>query len=170
MTEARALRRVERARLAAEQAARDALPSTGNAVVDAARRHFPAYARNCSGLVRAVAGEFGAAAGLGGNADAQIDAMRAGWEAVTREEAVVRAGRGELVVAGLRSDEHAVPRGNGHVAVVVPGELYRDAYPRVWSGSLGGTAGQSQGDRSVGQIWRVDDRDRVQYFAAPRAR
>jgi len=170
MTEARVQRRAERARLALEQAARDALPSTGNAVLDAARRHFPAYARNCSGFVRAVAGEFGAATGLGGNADAQIDAMRAGWQAVTRDDAVARAARGELVVAGLRSDEHATPRSHGHVAVVTPGELYRGAYPTVWSGSLGGIAGQSQGDRSVGQIWRVDDRDRVGYFAAPRAR
>jgi uncharacterized Zn-binding protein involved in type VI secretion len=38
--------------------ATDALPAmgSGNAVTDAARRHFPAYAGNCSGFVRAGGG------------------------------------------------------------------------------------------------------------------
>ena len=167
MTEMRAIRRAERAKRAAEQAARDAAPSSGNAVLDAVRRHFAAYAGNCSGFVRAVAGRLGVGEGLSGVADAQIDHMRTAWQTLTRAEAIARVGRGELVVAGLRSDEHTSPRARGHVAVVVPGELYRNTYPRVWSGSLGGIAGRSEGDRSVGQIWRVDDRDRVQYFAPP---
>jgi hypothetical protein len=168
MNETRSLRRSTREGQGENERARDALPSTGNVVVDAARRHFSAYQRNCSGFVRAVASELGVPAGLEGNANSQIDAMRAGWENVTRDEAVSRAARGDFVVAGLRSNEHVVARPHGHVVVVVPGELYRDVYPRVWSGSQRGTAGQSQGDRSVGQIWRVDDRDRVQYFAASR--
>ena len=83
------------------------------------------------------------------------------------EEAIERANRGDLVVAGLPANEHSTPRNHGHVAVVTTGELYRGTYPRVWSGSLGGNAGRSMGDRSVGQIWRVDDRDRVQYFTPP---
>ncbi len=167
MTEMQRVRREERAKRAAEETSRGAAPSSGNPVVDAARRHFPAYANNCSGFVRAVAGDLDVGDGLGGDADAQIDHMRASWQTLTRDEAIERAGRGELVIAGLRSDEHATPRSHGHVAVVAPGELYRGTYPRVWSGSLGGIAGRSEGDRSVGQIWRVDDRNRVQYFAPP---
>lgn len=149
------------------QGAGSAPTSSGNAVVDAAKKHFRAYKGNCSGFVRAVANELGSGEGMSGNADSQIDALRAGWQSITREEAISRAERGELVVAGLRSDEHSTTRSNGHVAVVSPGELYRGVYPRVWSGSIGGAAGRSEGDRSVGQIWRVDDRDRVQYFAPP---
>lgn len=169
MTEARRIRREERARQAAERAARGPTPSSGNAVLDAARLHFEAYANNCSGFVRAVAGTLGVGAGMSGNADSQIDHMRSSWQTLSREEAIERAAQGAFVVAGLRSDEHASPRTHGHVAVVVPGELYRGTYPRVWSGSLGGIAGRSEGDRSVGQIWRVDDRDRVQYFTPPPA-
>lgn len=160
-------------RRAARQEARKALlaevaasPGTG-APADAARRHFPTFANNCSGLVRAVANELGHAAGLDGNADAQIGHMRDHWQTLSREEAIERANRGDLVVAGLPANEHSTPRNHGHVAVVTTGELYHGTYPRVWSGSLGGNAGRSMGDRSVGQIWRVDDRDRVQYFTPP---
>jgi hypothetical protein len=143
------------------------IESSGNAVLDAARKHFEAYQRNGAVFVYAVARDMGVADSIGIEADSQIDFMKKNWQSVTRDEAVALSSSGKLVVAGLRSDAYAVPRKQGHVAIVTPGNLYRGVYPTVWSGSAGGIAGQSQGERSVGQIWRIDDRDRVNYFVAP---
>jgi hypothetical protein len=136
-------------------------------VVRAAARHFASYQYDGAGFVRAVAQELGLAETLRGDANALIDQMRARWRAVSRDEAVTYAERGALVVAALPSSDYTRARNEGHVAVVTPGERYRGVYPRVWSGSAAGIAGQSRGDRSVGQLWRIDDRDRVLYFVAP---
>ena len=43
------------------------------------------------------------------------------------------------------------------------GNLYRKKYPLVWGGSTGGA--QSQGDKSVGEVWNNKDRDNVVYYA-----
>ena len=47
-------------------------------------------------------------------------------------------------------------------ASAAAGALYRDAYPKLWCGSLGGQA-QSQSDKSVGEVWSRADRDSVAY-------
>jgi hypothetical protein len=54
-----------------------------------------------------------------------------------------------------------------HVAVVVPGPMKVGKYPLVWCGST--DVYQSQGDKSVLDIWGSDNADRVQYFYCPRA-
>ncbi len=131
--------------------------SVGDAVASA----YAANYADCSGFLRDVALRLGYS--LSGNADALVDTFRRSWReidgiALAMQE--VRAGR--FVVAGLRSDEHAPKRQNGHVAVIVDGPLYQGKYPRCWCGSIG--SAQSKGTKSVGEVWNQTDRDNVGYF------
>lgn len=121
---------------------------------------------NCSGFVKSVAARLGAALPAGANADALVEHLARHWEALPSGAlAAQQAAAGRLVVAGLASARHTPPRRNGHVAVVVSGPLYRDKYPPVWGGSLGGA--QSRGEKSVGEVWNRSDRDTVAYYAFP---
>ncbi|HWC97850.1 MAG TPA: hypothetical protein VG456_13895 [Candidatus Sulfopaludibacter sp.] len=102
---------------------------------------------------------------LTGTADELVDyfsATPSGWFQVTREEGILKTDDGWLVLAGLKSKDHHDGRSHGHLAVVVPGTLYHGKYPRVWCG--GGPMGQSQGDKTVGEVWNTKDRDKVKYF------
>lgn len=118
---------------------------------------------NCSGFVKAVAQQLGASLPATADADGIIDALAETWQILSDgPEAARRASVGELVIAGLKSSDHTPPRNNGHVAIVVSGELYRHAYPKCWCGSIG--AAQSQGEKSVGEVWNHTDRDNVTYY------
>lgn len=119
---------------------------------------------NCSGFVKEVARSLGAPLPHTANADGIVDHVKAGWMAVSEGvEAARLAATGKLVIAGLKAADHSPARSNGHVAVVISGELYRSKYPLVWGGSTGGA--QSQGTKSVGEVWNREDRDRVKYYA-----
>ena len=103
------------------------------------------------------------------NADGLVDFMKnQNWTVVSSgSEAATKATAGMFVVAGLKSSEHNPARSNGHVAVVVSGDLYRGKYPKAWCGSIGGA--QSQGTKSTGEIWNRTDRDSVIYYMYPLA-
>lgn len=119
---------------------------------------------NCSGFVKSVAGRLGAAIPATARADEIVDHVKKNWELVASgAEAARKAGTGTLVIAGLRACDHTPARGQGHVAVVVAGALYREKYPKVWGGSTG--SAQSPGTKSVGEVWSSKDRDNVAYYA-----
>jgi cell wall-associated NlpC family hydrolase len=137
---------------------------TSDDIVSACDANFAEHSKDCSGFVRAVTAALGYT--LEGDADAIMDYIKENWvQSGSGAEAASFAGEGTLVIAGLRSDEHTPARNHGHVAIVVPGDLYRDKYPLVWCGSLG--SAQSQGDKSVGEVWNKTDRDHVTYWMAP---
>jgi len=125
---------------------------------------------NCSGLVKAVAQKLNIPM-VNGQADAIVAWLdnAPSWkkivpvETTVGEEAKIKAETGHLVVAGLKSSEHSDGRNSGHVVIVVGGELYRSQYPKCWSGSHS-DRGKSQGDKSVGQMWRPQDRDKLHYY------
>lgn len=120
--------------------------------------------QNCSGFVKAVATKLGVALPATANADDIVDAVAAGWTRLASGAlAAQQAATGALVLAGLKAKDHTPARNNGHVAIVVSGALYRDTYPMVWCGSTGGA--QSQGTKSVGEVWSQTDRKNVSYFA-----
>lgn len=119
---------------------------------------------NCSGFVKSVASKLGVAI-VNDNADGIVTALSesSAWKNLeSGTEAATWARRGCLVIAGLKAADHKPSRNNGHVVVVVDGELYRVKYPKCWSGSTGGA--QSQGTKSVGEVWARTDRDNVFYF------
>lgn len=119
---------------------------------------------NCSGFVKEVARALGVGVPHTADADGLIAYFEANWSPVASgTEAARLAGTGRLVVVGLKAADHRPARGNGHVAVVVTGEFYRQVYPPVWGGSTG--AAQSQGTKSVGEVWNRSDRDAVRYWS-----
>ncbi len=121
---------------------------------------------NCSGFLQSVAATLGVPI-PSGNADAIMGGLpqATGWkDLASGDEAAQKASQGYFVIAGIKGSDHNPARNNGHVAVVIGGTLYRGKYPRVWCGSIAGSVGQSQGLRSVGEVWNRTDRDLVKYF------
>jgi cell wall-associated NlpC family hydrolase len=119
---------------------------------------------NCSGFVKAVAKIMGIYLPATANADGIIDHISLSWKKLeSGADAARLASTGAFVVAGLKAANHTPAGCNGHVAIVVSGKLYREKYPVVWGGSTGGA--QSQGDKSVGEVWNRKDRDKVVYYS-----
>ncbi|MCQ8895728.1 hypothetical protein NQT62_04630 [Limnobacter humi] len=119
---------------------------------------------NCSGFVKAVAKRLGIPLPDTATADGIAAAVESNWTKVeSGAEAARLAYAGQFVLAVLKAKDHQPKRSNGHVAIVVYGDLYRHRYPKVWGGSIG--AAQSRGDKSVGEVWNNVDRDQVGYFA-----
>jgi hypothetical protein len=119
---------------------------------------------NCSGFVKSVAKRLGIPVPETANADGIVDAIRKSWKKLdSGVDAAKQAAAGYFVIAGLKAADHKPERNNGHVAIVVTGTLYREKYPVVWGGSIGGA--QSKGDKSVGEVWNNKDRDSVVYYA-----
>ena len=119
---------------------------------------------NCSGFVKSVAAKLGVPLPATADADGIADALSSGWSKLKSGiEAARSASTGHLVLAVLKGADHNPPRRHGHVGVVVAGALYRELYPKLWCGSLGGQA-QSQGEKSVGEVWNRADRDSVAYY------
>ena len=91
-----------------------------------------------------------------------VDGLEQSWtKLASGAEAAQKAAQGFLVIAGLKG------RTYGHVAVVISGPLYRQKYPMCWCGSIAGAVGQSQGLKSVGQVWNRTDRDRLTTTSTP---
>lgn len=119
---------------------------------------------NCSGFVKSVALKLGVPLPATADADGIVAALKKNWKQLNSGvEAEQQARMGVLVLAGLKGADHSPARTHGHVAVVIAGDLYKKKYPLVWGGSIGGA--QSQGDKSVGEVWNRSDRDNVEYFA-----
>jgi hypothetical protein len=121
---------------------------------------------NCSGFVKAVAKKVGIPITETLNADGIVDEISksSNWAKLNSgKDAGDKAATGALVVAGLKSGDHEPSRSNGHVVVVVSGTLYKDKYPSCWGGSIG--SAQSEGTKSVGEVWNRKDRDSVGYWA-----
>lgn len=147
------------------------MPSLDQCIVDACKAVWNsefikgmANKNNCSGFVKAVAKRLGIPLPETANADGITDAVANDWTAVASgTEAARLAASGSFVLAVLKAADHKPSRNNGHVAIVVSGTLYKRQYPVVWGGSIGGA--QSQGDKSVGEVWNNADRDNVRYYA-----
>jgi hypothetical protein len=119
--------------------------------------------KNCSGFVKSVCKLLGVPMDETAQADGIVKAMSSWAEIATGKEAAQKAASGKLVLAGLTSADHTPKAHNGHVVVVVSGELYRSKYPQCWGGSIG--SAQSKGTKSVGECWNRTDRDKVKYYA-----
>ena len=123
---------------------------------------------NCSGFLKAVANDQNI--GLEGRANDIISFIQAHWTLVsTAALAEQNARNGVFVVALLRGPDHEDKRVEGHVAIVLPGPLQArgsgttgGSYPLVWCG--GGMSGKSDGTRTVGDVWRPGDRNKVKYY------
>ena len=133
-----------------------------NPVVSACVKLWSDHKSDCSGFVRAVATALGVP--LSGNADQIVSGLTGGaWSRVADGKAAKsKAEEGYFVVAGLKGMNHQPPRTNGHVAVVVPGELAHGKYPKAFWGSLGSVG---EAGATLNYSWSPADRDRVVYAA-----
>jgi hypothetical protein len=119
---------------------------------------------NCSGFVKAVAKKL-AVDMHDGTADAIVEYMENHplWRGLGDGlEAQQKAHQGNFVIGGLKSSAHSPPRNSGHVVIIVGGALYRSKYPLCRCGST--STAQSQGNKSIGEVWNRTDRDNVQYY------
>lgn len=113
------------------------------------------WKHDCSGFLKAVAGDLGVT--LSGDANAIIDTMSQGaWIQVgsDSDKAVNYAGMGYLVVAGLKATHH------GHVVIIMPGQS--KPYPLGYWGRFGGTGRKNT---AINFSWKHADLANVQYFA-----
>ena len=119
---------------------------------------------NCSGFVKSVAAKLGVPIPATANADGITAHVSQNWKKIdSGQAAALQAEMGVFVLAVLKGADHNPARTSGHVAVVVRGKLYKNQYPVVWGGSTGGA--QSQGEKTVGEVWNRADRDNVAYYA-----
>jgi len=132
---------------------------------------------NCSGFVRAVAGDLMLfLPGASGNADGQVEFMELiadiprlfyliGSGRPAELDAVNYATRGSFVVCGMTSAELQKNRrkkvSNGHVAIITSG-WSSSGWPVAWWGQKGGDPGKRQ---SLSKCFRASDRPFIKYFA-----
>lgn len=115
---------------------------------------------NCSGFVKAVATDLGIT--LTGQADDIVDQIQgAGWTSIADGvQAKTKAEEGWLVVAGQKGADHVPPATNGHVVVVVSGQLASGKYPTAYWGTLGAVGKK---DTTLNFAWNKESRDNLVY-------
>lgn len=130
-------------------------PVISNPVVAACEKYWDAYKDDCSGFAGAVAGELGIL--LAGQANDIVDLMGTFWWHTLSDGAAanIHAILGYFVIGGLKKNP-----GNGHVVVVVPGEVNQGKYPTGYWGSLGGVGKKAT---TINWSWNATDRDKVKY-------
>jgi hypothetical protein len=120
----------------------------------ACERHWEAHKNDCSGFVKAVANELNIP--LTGLANDIVDQIQLSpWKVLKDgKEADSEARAGEFVIAGLKDAP------NGHVAIIVPGELAHDKYPTGYWGHLGSVGYKNT---TINYSWNSVERDKVIY-------
>jgi len=123
-------------------------------IVAACETHWETYKSDCSGFVKAVASTLGVQ--ISGQANDIADSIeRLPWlKLKDGVEARDKAELGFLVLGALK----ATP--NGHVVIVVPGELNRSKYPTAYWGSLGKTGKKNT---TINWSWTLGELDKVKY-------
>jgi hypothetical protein len=124
---------------------------------------FEENKNDCNKFAKAVAGHFGIT--LEGKADDIVDTIKAaprnyiGKDLAAASKAADLAGQGKLVIGGLKAEE--LKDTNGHVVVVVPGDLVNGKYPHAYWGSI--TSGKAKKNQGVNYAFVAPYRDSVNY-------
>jgi hypothetical protein len=124
---------------------------------------FEANHDDCNKFAKAVAGNFGI--NLTGNADDIVaEIQQAPWNYIGNDltaasQAADFAGQDKLVIGGLTSTE--LGDTNGHVVVVVPGDLVNGKYPVSYWGSI--TTGKEGRNKGVSYAFQHPFCDTVHY-------
>jgi hypothetical protein len=143
----------------------EGLVMSGTDIIASCQHHLAGHPNDCSGFVRAVAGDCGVL--LTGDANWIVFLLGTGVRLHDGAAARQAAAAGQLVIGGLEAPRH------GHVVVVVDGPLNRGRYPYAFWGRYRGFAAQgmsmnvgfTQGHGTVNYAFDVHDRDLVKYAA-----
>jgi hypothetical protein len=132
-------------------------------IIEECKNQFDEHAKNCSGFVKAVAKKNGIE--LTGQADDIVEQIQKdGWTILKDGvNAKAKADAGWFVVAGLAAKNHLEepPPKNGHVVIVVKGDLSKEKYPTAFWGSIGGNAKKEA--RSISLAWKKVNHDNIVY-------
>jgi hypothetical protein len=133
---------------------------TAQKIIDSCEANWDNHKSDCSGFVKAVATEFEVQ--LTGQADNIVDQINgADWTVLAGGiEAKQKADDGWFVVAGMKSTDHVPPQSNGHVAMIVSGDLNQGKYPTGYWGQLGGVGAKN---KTLNWAWNAASRDNVIY-------
>jgi hypothetical protein len=117
-------------------------------------KHWEAHKDDCSGFVKAVATDFNVT--LSGQANDIVDQIqKSPWKILKDgKEADSEARAGKFVIAGLKDEP------NGHVVIIVPGELAQGKYPTGYWGHLGSVGYKNT---TINYSWNSTERDKVIY-------
>ena len=130
------------------------VPATLGKVKDICEKHWEAHKNDCSGFVKAVATELNVM--LTGQANDIVDQIKKSpWKVLKDgKEADSEARAGKFIVAGLKDEP------NGHVVIIVPGELAHEKYPTGYWGHLGSVGYKNA---TINYSWKSTERDKVIY-------
>jgi hypothetical protein len=137
---------------------------TAQQIIDECEANFETNKSDCSGFVKSVATAF--SINLTGQADNIVDQITSsGWTILSDGiDAKNKADDGLFVVAGLKSFDNVPQQRNGHVAIIVSGELAQQKYPTGYWGKYGGVG---EKNKTINWAWNRDSRDKVIYSAKP---
>lgn len=115
---------------------------------------------DCSGFAKAVCGQFQVT--MSGQADNIVDQIQGtDWTRLSDGVAAKRAAdQGQLVVCGIKGASLSPPEPNGHVAVVVSGELAHGKYPTAYWGKLHSVGRKKE---TLNYAFKQADRDKIIY-------
>ena len=134
---------------------------TAQDVIAACEAQWGTYKGDCSGFAKAVGNQLGVT--LTGQANDIVDQIQqAPWTTVAGGPAAAQeAANGKFVVAGLKGTAQQLPDpNNGHVVVVVAGDLARGLYPTAYWGKLNSVGCKAT---TLNWAWAAIDRDNVIY-------
>jgi hypothetical protein len=136
--------------------------ATAQDIIDACEAEWDAYKGDCSGFAKAVAVKLGVTVLTGQANDIVGEIKQAPWTLLADGPAAAQAAAaGRFVVAGLKGTDQQKPDpDNGHVVVVVAGDLARGSYPTAYWGRLHGTGCKKT---TLNYAWAPIDRDNVVY-------
>ncbi len=132
-------------------------------LIKSCKDNWDTFKSDCSGFVKAVAAKYNVV--FTGKADDILDQLadNTNWqEEVDGVAAAKAASAGKLVIAGLKSDQLDPVDTNGHVVIVVKGELVNGKYPLAYWGKLNGVGDKNKG---VNYAFNKASRDNVNYYS-----
>jgi hypothetical protein len=132
-------------------------------IINECEGKFEANKSDCSAFVKSVASAFSLS--LSGQADDIIQQIsNSDWTILDDGiDAKKKADLGWFVIAGLIGNENVPPQKNGHVAVIVAGQLAQNKYPTGYWGKLNDPDNAGK-NKTINWAWNKDSRDKVKFY------
>ena len=142
-----------------------ALNPNAQKVIDTCKSAWPAKKDACNFFAIEVASQLHIT--LTGTADQIVDQIKgSGWTSIANGPAARSAAmQGKFVIAGIKSGDFTEPRDEGHVAVVVAGDLNPGGWAPsgYWGSTAPDIASKGGSGAPISQCFRAEDKDKIVY-------
>jgi hypothetical protein len=142
-----------------------ALNPNAQKVIDTCKSVWPNKKDACNFFAIEVAKQLNIT--LTGKADAIVDQIAgAGWTRIANGPAARDAAmQGKFVVAGIKSGDFTEPRDEGHVAIVVSGDLNPGGWAPAgyWGSTNPDVASKGGSGNPISQCFRLEDKGKIVY-------